>query len=262
MQNKLVIPVVTWNRLRKHLLQDMNEHFAFGLAGYASIDHSYTLLVRDLVLVQDHDLVTGNSYYGLSINLEMLLDVMNKANREDLVIVEAHSHPFSQNSVGFSSLDLSGQRELFTHLQDVSPRKPYAAVVFGQQAVAGLLWLPTKKRPSPIQEIRIPTDSIQRICAARERLGNKHAESMNTEPYGTHSTYHRQVLAFGDKGQYQLGQITVGIVGLGGIGSIVALELAHLGVKQFILVDDDAVETTNLNRLVGATTKDVGKPKQ
>jgi molybdopterin/thiamine biosynthesis adenylyltransferase len=53
----------------------------------------------------------------------------------------------------------------------------------------------------------------------------------------------------------------VGIVGLGGIGSIVALELAHLGVKQFILVDDDAVETTNLNRLVGATTKDVGKPK-
>lgn len=259
MPNKLVISAVTWDRLREHLLQDMNEHFAFGLAGYASIDHSHILLVRDLVLVQDRDLVIGNSYYGLSINLELLIDVMNKANREGLVIVEAHSHPFSQDIVDFSSLDLSGQRDLFTHLQDVSPGKPYAALVLGQQAVKGLLWLPTKKRPSPIHEIRIPTDSIHKIYAAGETLSN--AESTNTEPNRPYSAYHRQVLAFGDIGQYQLGQITVGIVGLGGIGSIVTLELAHLGINHFILVDDDVVETTNLNRLVGATMKYIGEPK-
>jgi len=239
----------------------MNEHFAFGLAGHDSFDHSHILLVRDLILVQDHDLVIENSYYGLAINLELLLNVMNKANREGLVIVEAHSHPFSQNTVGFSRLDLSGQRELFAHLQDVSPGRPYGALVFGQQAVSGLLWLPTKKKPSTIHEIRIPTDSIQKIYAAHERPSNNNSESVIEEPYEPHSTYHRQILAFGDKGQHQLGQIIVGIVGLGGIGSIVALELAHLGVNHFILVDDDVIETTNLNRLVGATMKYVGETK-
>lgn len=261
MQNKLVIPAVTWNSLRKHLLQDTNEHFAFGLAGYATIDHSYTLLVRDLILVQDSDLMTGNSHYGLSIDLEILLDVMNKANREDLVIVEAHSHPFSHDTVGFSGLDLSGQREFVTYLRDVSPGKPYAAIVLGQQAVTGSLWLPTKKRPLPIHEIRIPAASVQIICASNRRLNNSHVESSNAQQRRPDSSYHRQVLAFGDKGQYQLGQITVGIVGLGGIGSIVALELAYLGVTRFVLADDDVVETTNLNRLVGAATKDVGEPK-
>ena len=261
MLHKLVIPAATWDMMREHLLQDMNEHFAFGLAGYTSIDHSFTLLVRDLILVQDNDLVTRSNYYGFSVDLEILLDVMNRANREGLAIVEAHSHPFSKDIVNFSSLDLSGQRDLFAHLQDVSPGKPYAALVFGQQAVAGLLWLPTKKKASPIREIRIPTDSIQKVRAMRGPLSDNLAESINAEPDGPHSTYHRQVLAFGGKGQHQLEQITVGIVGLGGIGSIVALELAHLGVKHFILIDDDVVETTNLNRLVGATMKYVGEPK-
>jgi len=33
--------------------------------------------------------------------------------------------------------------------------------------------------------------------------------------------------------------------------------LAHLGVKELLLVDDDIVEESNLNRLVGATSEDV-----
>jgi molybdopterin/thiamine biosynthesis adenylyltransferase len=37
--------------------------------------------------------------------------------------------------------------------------------------------------------------------------------------------------------------------------------LAHLGVTEFILVDFDVVEESNLNRLVGADRRDIGKPK-
>lgn len=47
------------------------------------------------------------------------------------------------------------------------------------------------------------------------------------------------------------------IIGLGGGGSFVAKELAHVGFKNFILIDYDVVEEHNLIRLVGATTKDV-----
>jgi molybdopterin-synthase adenylyltransferase len=49
----------------------------------------------------------------------------------------------------------------------------------------------------------------------------------------------------------------VGIAGLGGGGSHVAQQLAHVGIGSFVLADQDRIEDTNLNRLVGARVKDV-----
>ena len=54
-----------------------------------------------------------------------------------------------------------------------------------------------------------------------------------------------------------LASATVGIVGLGGGGSHVAQQLAHVGVGSFVLIDPDSIEDTNLNRLVGGTWADV-----
>lgn len=68
--------------------------------------------------------------------------------------------------------------------------------------------------------------------------------------------YDRQVLAFGEEGHRKIETTKVGIVGLGGIGSQVSQALAYLGVVTFILIDDDRVEKTNLNRLVGASQAD------
>jgi len=41
---------------------------------------------------------------------------------------------------------------------------------------------------------------------------------------------------------------TVGIAGLGGLGSAIAIALARIGVGKLILVDFDVVESSNLNR--------------
>ncbi|RST51287.1 HesA/MoeB/ThiF family protein [Variovorax sp. MHTC-1] len=54
-----------------------------------------------------------------------------------------------------------------------------------------------------------------------------------------------------------LAEARVGIVGLGGGGSHVAQQLAHVGIGNYVLVDPDVIEESNLNRLVGATTADV-----
>ena len=53
------------------------------------------------------------------------------------------------------------------------------------------------------------------------------------------------------------------LVGLGGGGSHVAQQLAHIGLGNFLLIDPDIIEDTNLNRLIGATQEDVklGVPK-
>lgn len=56
-----------------------------------------------------------------------------------------------------------------------------------------------------------------------------------------------------------LAECSVAIVGLGGGGSHVNQQLAHLGLGNFAIFDPDEVEETNLNRLVGATEEDVAQ---
>lgn len=46
----------------------------------------------------------------------------------------------------------------------------------------------------------------------------------------------------------KLNKATVGIAGLGGLGSTVAVALARAGIGQMIIVDFDTIETSNLTR--------------
>ena len=66
--------------------------------------------------------------------------------------------------------------------------------------------------------------------------------------------FDRQRQIFGDEGQQRLGASSVGVVGGGGLGSFLVLELAYLGVGRIVIVDDDRLddEHSNRNRLVGA----------
>lgn len=61
----------------------------------------------------------------------------------------------------------------------------------------------------------------------------------------------------GPSSESELKAVKLGIIGLGGGGSHVAQQAAHLGVGNYVLVDPDKIEDTNLNRLVGGTKADV-----
>ena len=50
---------------------------------------------------------------------------------------------------------------------------------------------------------------------------------------------------------------TIGIVGLGGGGSHIAQQLAHIGFINFVIYDGDNIEKTNLNRLIGSKLEDI-----
>ena len=64
-----------------------------------------------------------------------------------------------------------------------------------------------------------------------------------------------------DWDQRKLEQQAVLILGVGGLGSIVAINLLRLGVGKLFLVDYDVVDIHNLNRQLLYTHEDVGKPK-
>jgi hypothetical protein len=49
----------------------------------------------------------------------------------------------------------------------------------------------------------------------------------------------------------------IGLAGLGGGGSHVVQQLAHVGVGNFVVLDDDSIDDTNLNRLIGGRHGDL-----
>lgn len=75
--------------------------------------------------------------------------------------------------------------------------------------------------------------------------------------------YSRQILLpqLGIEGQERLRTSSVLVVGLGGLGSPVAMYLAAAGVGRLLLADFDAVDLSNLQRQIIHTTDRIGMTK-
>lgn len=80
---------------------------------------------------------------------------------------------------------------------------------------------------------------------------------MNTIRYARHLALD----GFGQAGQQRLGEATVMVVGLGGLGCPAALYLASSGIGRLVLNDFDVVDPTNLARQVLYRDADIGKRK-
>lgn len=61
----------------------------------------------------------------------------------------------------------------------------------------------------------------------------------------------------GPDSDQRIARCTIGVLGLGGGGSHVIQQLAHVGFQDYVIYDGDIVEESNLNRLVGAKSIDV-----
>ena len=75
--------------------------------------------------------------------------------------------------------------------------------------------------------------------------------------------YNRQIILpeVGEKGQKKLSQAKVLIIGAGGLGAAILPYLAAAGIGEIGIIDDDAIEISNLQRQVIYKSDAVGKPK-
>lgn len=73
--------------------------------------------------------------------------------------------------------------------------------------------------------------------------------------------FSRTELLIGKENIKKLQKSKVAIFGIGGVGSYVVEGLTRAGVENFILIDKDTVDITNLNRQIIATKKTIGQPK-
>jgi tRNA A37 threonylcarbamoyladenosine dehydratase len=74
-------------------------------------------------------------------------------------------------------------------------------------------------------------------------------------------SFWRTELLLGRRAMEALASARVAVFGLGGVGSWAAEALARSGVGAFLLVDDETISASNINRQIHATTATIGRPK-
>ncbi len=224
---------------------DGKEGAAYLLCGYAAIasdpwqgEPESKLLSYEVVPAKD---IVSASPTRITWRTDSFVRLLKQAQAENLVVGIVHSHPsgFSR----FSDQDDRNEPEL---LELAQHRNGDTAILLSllltPDDMRGRLWSNSGK-VAPLSMIRTIDSQIN-------------LEYERQQDVETAEAWNRQALAFGATLNHDLHHLRIGIVGCGGTGSAVAMLLGRLGVGQIALFDQDVVETTNLNRLHGATMED------
>lgn len=230
--------------LHRHLFPgDGDEHGAVVAASVVTTDRSYRILGRGLYRAVDGvDYVPGKRGYRM-LTPEFVRRCVRACAEEGLAYLAVHNHP-GADSVAFSSVDMASHRRGYPALLDILGGPPAGALVFAENAVAGDIWLSA--------DHQVILDCAVVVGRTPQILHPSPPTPPRPDP-----EYDRQVRIFGDRGQHILAAQKVGIVGAGGIGSLLNEYLARLGVGHLVVIDDDRLDTTNYPRLIGARPRDL-----
>jgi hypothetical protein len=233
-----------FDRLTGHLFPgDNDEHGAVLLAGLSNNGAVPGLLVREVHLAAEGSDYVEGTYGYRALAPAFIHRLITRARDEKLAYLAVHNH-ISDRSVGFSSIDMESHERGYPALLQIARGMPVGALVFGRRSVECDIWWPDGRR-SDLERAVVVGNTILRLQSRVEGTSN-----------GAPNMFERQVRMFGSDGQRELGRCCVGIIGLGGVGSLVAEYLARLGVGEFYLIDSDRVETSNVSRIVGASLAD------
>jgi molybdopterin-synthase adenylyltransferase len=231
------------SRIVGELVGRETERCAILLASRVALSDGLERLIVTRIEYPDDDSYSDRTAMSAELKPDYVARMGKTAARENLSVVFVHSHPGSAPPE-FSRTDDQGEIHLAKFLSVRAPgTKPVAVVV----SIGG--W----------QARCLGTKTPLRIISVGAQL-QVLFDPVNAQGPAS-LKFDRQIRALGAAGQKHLESLTVAIVGVGGTGSIAAEQLAYLGVRKFILIDRDRIELTNLNRVVGACARDVGRFK-
>lgn len=240
---ELAISATDFGAIRDSLVGGGAEGCAVLLAtGTTRPDGTMRLLTREVQFPASSD-YTRRGYLEAELSPAFVAVMTKRARREASALVFVHSHPGSERP-SFSRVDTEGEQHLAAFLAHRHPGPMHSALVVSAGGVCAR---------------RLGTEECIRVVS----IGSSRRIVFDPADAAVSSSdmFDRQVRAIGLEGQRALQKLRIGIVGLGGTGSLVAQQLAHLGVRDFVLIDPDVIEFTNLNRVAGAVPTDVGIPK-
>lgn len=178
----------------------------------------------------------------LTWNTEYIVPYLEQALDKGLAVVKVHSHPGGYAQ--FSQIDDDNDRVTLPAIDAWVERDDVihgSAVMLPDGRVFGRV-LGFHEQFQPFQVVNVVGDDLLYWYHAPEVRASEFAAS--------------HIQMFGERTFAMLRQLSVAIVGCSGTGSPVVEQLARYGVGQLTLVDDDIIETRNLNRVLNATQQD------
>ena len=250
-RSELVFPASVVEELKEHLIrEDGMERFAVGYCGKSSD----RFLAADIHPVSDEDLAQqgrGKCRPNHDLETEHVNQCVD-LGKHPLFI---HSHPFDQNHTGFSSHDDRIMKRAGQWLKPHFPDTEVLFAVFAQNSViAGQYNHDTRD----IEDIPVDVVGHWRLD---DQLRFQGGFRPNPNLEIDEEVYDRNIRAITEEGQKKISSARVGVAGVGGLGSIIAEQLVRLGVDDLVIVDPDEVEKSNLPRLQGAKSDDIGRKK-
>lgn len=239
---KVIFPAPMLDNLMAGFRSEARASFALVLARPVRISREqWRFLVQSIHIPEPEereDCTGGTVRPALTFRLR----VEERARAEGWSVIHCHYYPVQSYGQAFPPMDEAGQVALATCAARRVPRVPHLSLVIDATGIRGCASATT-------EEIEV-WEIGQRIL----RLGPSVSSVLDL-------AYDRQVRAFGEDGQRAIQALRVGFMGLGGTGSVAVQQLAHLGVRRFLLIDPDVLDPTSLNRVVGATPRDIGRAK-
>lgn len=224
--------------------QGAHEYIAFGLVAHARLGIKDVLFLREIMELHEKDYFLapghGAAWRGIAN-----VPVISRAVDEQLGIILFHAHPGTGHP-NFSDDDEQNAARLIPTFQQRVPERPHGSVVLSSTQAGGTVSMPNDARPRTDIHIRWYGTAIQDWPPPEASRGQSTGRSQTP-----------QEVLVGPHGQEALRAASVAVVGLGGGGSHVVQQLAHLGIGHIILVDDDHAEETNHHRLIGVTPWDI-----
>jgi len=163
----------------------------------------------------------------------------NQLEKQELDVVHIHTHA-GQEIPDFSYIDDRYESEYAQFLSKNFKHKPYLiSGVFNSNLQQGKFRIWNRKGNS-FEQVKFSNSWLE-------------IKNTNNNLLGENELMLSRQKIFGETAQQQLNQLKVALIGCGGIGSIFAELLGRLGVKNWVLIDPDRLEETNLNRMVAAT---------
>jgi predicted ThiF/HesA family dinucleotide-utilizing enzyme len=246
----IIFPNQLYQKLERYLFKDKStENGCFLLARhYQKSKDKSAILVRE-ILPADNNSWNRKGPSTLEPTSAYINQCVIKADSSNSMLIFVHSHPLAIHPPVFSPIDNETNAALFANLSEILTDKPISSIVLSSHGLYGDVFF--KGKTDRIAETKIIGETIKYV----NTVGAKKKQ------WAAQEELDRQVKAIGLTTQQKLQSFTVSIVGLGGVGAPVAIQLARMGVGTLRLIDSDVIDKSNLSRVYGSTPKDVGEPK-
>ena len=234
-----------FEQIRSALCSDSSmESACFAFCTQAAGEKGPMLVAQNLRMLRNEDYAV-RARDRLSIKPAIMLSVARAAESGGRAICMMHVHPMSRGKVRFSLADDEGDARTHAFFTRIVPQVPHVSLVFDSilSVVDGRAFARGR-----LQD-RVRVD----VCGLSGQFAQCNSETTSR----TRNRHSRQQRLVGDTGQAVLGNLSIVVVGLGGLGSLVSAGLVHSGVGSVLAIDSDrVVDETSLNRLLGASIGD------